>query len=76
MRDNGRGIEPAYHQQVFGLFNQLDPGIHGTGLGLALVRRIIKFHGGRVWVESEGRDRGSTFSFSLPGSAPEPESDD
>ena len=69
VRDNGRGIEPRYHEKVFGLFDRLDPADDGTGVGLALVRRIVEVHGGRVWVESEGLGRGSTFCFTLPGAS-------
>ena len=65
VRDNGIGIDPRYHENVFGLFNRLDPDIDGTGIGLALVKRIVEVHGGRVWVESEGEGRGSTFCFAL-----------
>jgi signal transduction histidine kinase len=64
--DNGIGIEAAHHERVFDLFHKLDPAGEGTGLGLALVRRIVETHGGRIWVESEGRGRGTTFCFSLP----------
>jgi PAS domain S-box-containing protein len=66
VRDNGVGIEPRYHETVFGLFNKLDSKTAGTGIGLALVRRIIEVHGGRIWVESEGQGRGATFCFTLP----------
>ena len=66
IRDNGIGIEPEYHETIFGLFNQLDPGGGGTGIGLALVKRIIEVYGGRVWVESAGAQLGSAFFFSLP----------
>ena len=65
--DNGIGIDPRYHQNIFGLFNKLDAQSEGTGVGLALVNRIIEAHGGRVWVESEGAGKGSTFCFTLPG---------
>jgi len=65
VRDNGIGIAPEYHEQIFGLFNKLDPKVEGTGVGLALVRRIVEFHGGRIWVESES-GMGATFFFSLP----------
>lgn len=66
VRDNGMGIPLEYHEQIFGLFNKLDANTAGTGIGLALVRRIIEYHGGRIWVESEGAEKGSTFCFTLP----------
>ncbi|MDD5286335.1 MAG: PAS domain S-box protein [Desulfuromonadaceae bacterium] len=66
VRDNGRGIDPHFHETIFALFNKLDNGSEGTGIGLALVKRIIELHGGRVWVESEGEGKGSTFCFTLP----------
>jgi signal transduction histidine kinase len=65
VRDNGIGIEPKYHERIFGLFNKLDAQTDGTGIGLSLVKRIIEVHGGRIWVESE-KDQGATFYFSLP----------
>ena len=64
VKDNGIGIAPEYHERIFGLFNKLDPLSDGTGIGLALVKRIIEVHGGRIWVESE-LGKGSTFYFSL-----------
>ncbi len=66
VRDNGMGIEPRYHDKVFGLFDKLDPQSEGTGVGLALVKRIIETHGGRVWVDSSGQGSGTTFYFTLP----------
>lgn len=66
VRDNGIGIETGQHERVFGLFERLNPSSDGTGLGLALARRIIEAHGGRIWVESEGALRGATFGFTLP----------
>lgn len=65
VRDNGIGIAPEYHEQIFGLFNKLDPAMEGTGVGLALVKRIVEFHGGKIWVESEAGN-GATFYFTLP----------
>lgn len=65
VRDNGIGIAPEYHERIFGLFNKLDARSDGTGVGLALVKRIIEFHGGRIWVQSEA-GKGSTFYFTLP----------
>ncbi|MCC7448958.1 MAG: PAS domain S-box protein [Anaerolineae bacterium] len=66
VQDNGVGIDPPYQQKVFGLFEQLDNTIEGTGIGLALVKRIIEVHDGRIWVESDGAGRGSTFCFTIP----------
>jgi two-component system sensor kinase FixL len=71
VRDNGIGIDPCYHDQVFGLFDRLDPGVEGTGIGLALVKRIIEVHGGQIWVESDGPNKGTTFLFTLPETAEE-----
>lgn len=65
VRDNGIGIETEQHHTVFGLFNKLNEQVEGTGVGLALVKRIIEAHRGRIWVESE-LGRGSTFCFTLP----------
>jgi chemotaxis family two-component system sensor kinase Cph1 len=65
VRDNGIGIDPQYYDKVFGLFDKLDPHSEGTGIGLALVKRIVETHGGKIWVESEGVGYGSTFCFTL-----------
>ncbi|MEI2609750.1 MAG: PAS domain-containing sensor histidine kinase [Candidatus Promineifilaceae bacterium] len=65
VRDNGIGIAPEYHEQIFGLFNKLDPQTEGTGIGLALVKRIIEVHNGTIWIESQPQ-QGATFFFSLP----------
>jgi signal transduction histidine kinase/DNA-binding LacI/PurR family transcriptional regulator len=65
VRDNGIGVAPEHHERIFGLFNKLDPDIEGTGVGLALVKRIIEIHGGRIWVESEA-GKGTVFYFTLP----------
>jgi PAS domain S-box-containing protein len=64
--DNGIGIDPRQHERIFGLFNKLDTKSEGTGVGLALVKRFIEVHRGRVWVESDGVGMGSTFCFTVP----------
>jgi len=69
VNDNGVGIEPEHHERVFGLFNKLDPNTHGTGIGLALVKRIVEIHGGKIWIASDGNGTGTTFYFTLPGSS-------
>jgi len=66
VRDNGLGIEPRFAQRVFNIFDKLDPKSEGTGIGLALVKRIIEVHGGKVWIESEGPGKGATFCFTIP----------
>ena len=65
VRDNGIGILPQYQEQIFEPFRQLDRGIEGVGMGLALVKRIVAYHRGRFWVESE-LGKGSTFYFTIP----------
>jgi len=65
VRDNGIGIDPGQQEKVFELFYKADPEGEGTGAGLAIVKRIIEVHGGRIWVESE-EGEGSTFCFTLP----------
>ncbi len=67
VRDNGAGIAPEHQQKIFELFQRLDADTAGSGVGLALVRRIVESHGGRIWVESEGQGRGSTFCFTVGG---------
>ena len=62
--DNGIGIAPEHHDRIFELFNKLDPHTDGTGIGLALVKRIIEVHGGKIWVQSEP-GKGATFLFTL-----------
>ena len=66
--DTGPGIAPEDHERIFEEFQQTDVGVtqrEGTGLGLALSRRLVELHGGRIWVESE-LGRGSRFVFTLP----------
>ncbi|MBU0651885.1 MAG: hypothetical protein KKG96_03290, partial [Proteobacteria bacterium] len=65
VRDNGIGILPQYQEQIFEPFRQLDRGIEGVGMGLAIVKRIVAYHRGRFWVESES-GKGSTFYFTIP----------
>ncbi len=67
IRDNGRGIRPEYHDKIFGLFQRLDADKKGTGVGLAIVRRIVEVHGGRIWVESD-LGAGATFWVEFPAS--------
>jgi signal transduction histidine kinase len=69
VKDNGIGIDPAHHERIFGLFNKLDPNSEGTGVGLALVKRTIEVHGGRIWVESIP-GQGTTFFFTVAGGPP------
>jgi signal transduction histidine kinase len=69
VRDNGIGIAPKYHERIFGLFNKLNPSLEGTGVGLAIVKRIVEVHGGRIWVESE-EGKGATFYFTLGKGTP------
>ena len=63
--DNGIGHDSRYSEKIFGLFERLDHDSEGTGIGLAIVRRIIEFHNGRVWAESQGKGQGSVFCFTL-----------
>ena len=69
VRDNGIGIAQEYHERIFGLFNKLDAQADGTGVGLAVVKRIIEVHGGRIWIESE-LGKGATFLFTFWGQKP------
>jgi PAS domain S-box-containing protein len=70
--DNGPGIAPAYHERIWGIFQTLQPRdkVEGTGIGLALVRKIVESRGGTVWVES-AEGAGATFGFTWPATARE-----
>lgn len=70
--DNGIGIDPAHSERLFQVFQRLHPrGVYeGSGVGLALCRRIMERHHGRIWVDSPGEGQGSTFRFALPVTAP------
>ncbi len=65
VRDHGTGIHPKYHDKIFDLFQRLDTNRDGTGVGLAIVRRIAEAHGGRAWVESQPGE-GATFWVAFP----------
>ncbi len=67
VKDNGSGIDPRHQGKLFGLFEKLHPGTPGSGIGLALVKRIVEVHGGRIWAESAGPGSGATFRFTLTG---------
>jgi signal transduction histidine kinase len=68
--DDGIGIEPEYADRIFMIFQRLHPkdAYAGTGIGLAMCRKIVEYHGGRIWLDTEARDGCTTFRFTLPTS--------
>ncbi|MGY8770036.1 MAG: sensor histidine kinase [Pirellulales bacterium] len=64
--DNGKGIAADFHGKIFDLFEQLNASDEGTGIGLAIVKRVIEHHGGKIWVESVASHQGSRFYIQLP----------
>jgi len=73
VKDNGIGFTEEEKSQVFKQFGKIerygqgwDVAIEGTGLGLYITKKLVELHGGKIWLESEGRDKGSSFSFSIP----------
>jgi signal transduction histidine kinase len=65
VRDNGVGIKKEYFDKIFQIFQRLQRDEEGTGIGLTIVRRVVEWHGGRIWLESE-ENKGTTFYFTLP----------
>lgn len=71
VRDNGIGIDPRYLGKLFKLFEKIDPDVEGIGMGLVFAKRIVKTHGGTIFVESKGLGKGTCFRFTLPGKGKE-----
>ncbi len=70
VKDNGSGIPEKYHEKVFGLFQRLQTSAQGTGIGLSIVQKVMKFHQGKVWIDSKGDGSGCTFWLEFPVKQP------
>jgi signal transduction histidine kinase len=70
--DNGMGVEPEYAERIFTIFQRLHSrdAYPGTGIGLAMVRKIIEYHGGQIWLDTRSNEQGSRFQFTLPKNPP------
>ena len=64
--DNGIGVDKRYHHKIFGMFEQLDAALLGSGLGLTLIKPIVQLYNGDIRIESKGIGHGSCFLFTLP----------
>ena len=71
--DRGIGVEDEYAERIFVIFQRLHSreAYEGTGIGLAMCRKIIEYHGGRIWLAPAAPDRGAQFTFTLPAGDPE-----